>query len=58
LNWPGFCGLCWPRGFWFRIYGYGLHVKLAKGHQMLFSGRYGYRKPLYLLGLRIEWLKR
>lgn len=48
----------WPRdkhgppGFWFRIFGYGLHVKVAKGHRPLFSERYGYVKPpLYIFGL-------
>jgi hypothetical protein len=55
--------MCWRTnvlggaGFWFRVFGYGLHVKLAKGHVPLFSERYGYSKPLYLLGLRIELLK-
>ena len=48
----------WKWGFWFRLFGYGLHVKLAKGHQPLFSERYGYRKVWYIMGLRIEPLKK
>ena len=75
----------WKQGFWFRIKGYGLHVKLAKDHQRIYNGfvypyrsenkgyglhvklakdhqplfseRYGYTKPLYILGLRIEILR-
>jgi len=44
-------------GGWFRIFGYGLHIRSARGYQPLFSERYGYTKPLYLFGLRIEVLK-
>ncbi|MCR4319778.1 MAG: hypothetical protein NUV74_05505 [Candidatus Brocadiaceae bacterium] len=53
-----FCGMAWKWGFWFRIYGRGLHVKISNGHQPLFSERYGYRKCFYLFGLRFEPLKR
>lgn len=42
---------------WFRIKGYGLHVKRSKGHEPFFSERYGYTKALYLLGLRFELLR-
>ncbi|MGL5117550.1 MAG: hypothetical protein ACRC7C_19735 [Beijerinckiaceae bacterium] len=49
--------MCWSRGFSFRVLGYGLHVKLAKGHLPLFSERYGYRHAWYFAGLRIEVLK-
>jgi hypothetical protein len=48
---------CWRRGFWFRIYGYGLCVKLRDGHVPLFSERYGYRKAHYFGPLRIEGLR-
>jgi len=48
----------WRWGFWFRIRGYGLHVSLAKGHQPLFSERYGYTKAWYVAGLRIATLLR
>ena len=47
----------WDKGAWFRDLGYGLHVKLAKGHVVLFSERYGHRKALYLFGLRFELLR-
>jgi hypothetical protein len=47
----------WRWGLWVRICGYGLHIKLAKGHRPLFSERYGHRKALYLFGLRFEVLK-
>ncbi len=45
------------RGFWFRVFGYGLHINLAKHHLPLFSERYGYRKAWYFAGLRVEVLK-
>lgn len=48
---------CWKYGFFFRICGYGLHVKSAKGHRPLFSERHGYTKAWYFLGLRFEILK-
>jgi hypothetical protein len=50
-----FCA--WSRGFWFRLFGYGIHTKIAKGHQPLFSERYGLRKAVYLFGLRFELLR-
>lgn len=43
-------------GVVFRVRGYGLHIKLARGHVKLFSERYGYRKAYYLAGLRLEVL--
>ena len=49
--------MCWRWGFWFRIAGWGLHIKPARGHVKLFSERYGYRRVLYALGLRIEVLE-
>lgn len=49
--------MCWWWGFWFRVLGYGLHVKLSSGHIPLFSERYGYRKAWYFARLRIEVLK-
>lgn len=47
----------WPHGFWFRIFGWGLHVKLARGHEPLFSERYGLRKVWYFAGLRFLFLR-
>lgn len=46
----------WPY-VWFRVCGYGLHFKPAKGHQPLFSERYGYTKAWYLGPVRIALLK-
>lgn len=42
---------------WFRLFGYGLCVESASGHVPLFSERNGYRKALYLFGLRFEVLR-
>ncbi|CAB5212482.1 hypothetical protein UFOVP194_20 [uncultured Caudovirales phage] len=43
--------------FYFRILGYGLHIKPSKNHVKLFSERYGYKKAYYFAGLRFEFLK-
>jgi hypothetical protein len=51
-----FCGCVWRWGFWVRVLGFGVHVKLAKGHVPLFSERNGFRKALYFAGLRFEFL--
>ena len=49
---------CYYQGiFWFRIFGWGLHIRPKKGYVPLFSERYGYTKPLYIGPLRIELLK-
>ena len=45
-------------GFWFRIFGVGLSVEIAKYHKIMFSERAGKTKPLYLFGLRIKYLKK
>lgn len=45
-------------GFWFRIFGAGLSIELAKYHQMMFSERMGKTKPFYIFGLRIKYLKK
>lgn len=65
MSFPVFCGNCWlgsrlevgGAGFWFRVCGYGLHVSTKKRSSALFSERYGFRKALYLFGLRFEVLK-
>lgn len=44
-------------GLWFRVYGYGLHISTRKRIEAMFSERYGYRKALYVFGLRFEVLK-
>lgn len=67
-KYPFFCGASWspkhpelglPRegsGFWFRIYGYGLHFT---NEPKLFSERNGHRKFLPLpFGWRMKLLKR
>ncbi len=46
----------WRWGFWFRIRGWGLHIKPSRNHVKLFSERFGCRRALYVLGLRIEVL--
>lgn len=64
MTWRFFCGMAWAArcggsahsGFWFRIYGYGLHVCTRPRERALFSERYGYAKALYAFGLRLEWL--
>jgi hypothetical protein len=43
--------------FWFRVFGWGLHLSPTRGHFMLFSERYGYRKATYLGPLRVEVLR-
>ena len=42
--------------FWFRICGWGLHLRASKGYIPMFSERYGYTKALYLGPLRIQVL--
>lgn len=44
-------------GFWFRLYGYGLHVCNRARDEALFSERYGFKRALYIFGWRIEVLK-
>lgn len=44
-------------GFFFRVWGYGLHIKRAKGHIPLFSERNGYKKAHYFFGLRFMCLR-
>lgn len=46
-----------PSGFWFRVWGYGLHIMLRAQHRPLFSERYGYVKPLYIGPLRLMALQ-
>lgn len=49
--------MAWDRGFWFRVFGYGLHVKLRAGHVPLFSERYGYVSVAYIGPLRFMALR-
>jgi hypothetical protein len=51
------CAMVWRWGFVVRVFGYGLHVKRAKGYVPLFSERYGYRRAYYFAGLRLEFLR-
>lgn len=44
-------------GLWFRVCGYGLHISTRKQGAALFSEREGYRKALYVFGIRVELLK-
>lgn len=41
-------------GFWFRIFGRGLHVTNAG---TVFSERYGYTKNIRLFGVKVKYLK-
>jgi hypothetical protein len=34
--------------FWFRLFGYGLWIRLRKHHVVLFSERYGHTKVYYI----------
>lgn len=34
--------------FWFRVFGYGLHIKDTTRHALLFSERYGHTKKLLI----------
>lgn len=51
------CGSAAERILWFKVLGYGLHFKPAKGHVPLFSERYGYRKCFYFGPVRVMVLK-
>jgi hypothetical protein len=42
---------------WVRLWGHGVHVSNRARSEAMFSERYGYTRPLYLLGLRFERLK-
>lgn len=44
-------------GFWFRIFGYGLNIKLRSKHIVVFSERYGHRKVHYFGPLVWEMLR-
>lgn len=70
-DWPFFLGMAWRAnlsnalpgnapighsGAWFRIFGYGLHVSTKKRADALFSERNGFRRALYLFGLRFAVL--
>lgn len=47
----------WDSGFWFRLFGYGLMVRVASKNPEMFSERYGYTKVLRVFGLYITALK-
>jgi hypothetical protein len=57
---PLFCWhLCWEpwrRALWFRVRGWGLHICNRKRTDAMFSERYGYRRALYVFGVRFEVL--
>jgi hypothetical protein len=68
-----FCGMRWKAGelygdtqewtpdysgFWFRVLGYGLHISTRQRKDAYFSERNGWRKALYVFGLRFEVLRR
>lgn len=44
----GWCG-------WFRVFGYGLHIK-SPASKALFSERYGHQRWFYLFGWRVRFL--
>jgi len=47
-----YCGI-----LWFRIYGYGLHIRPSKNFVPYFSERNGYTKAYYIGPVRLEILK-
>lgn len=55
-----FSGMRWidegRSGFWFRVFGVGLHVGNRPKSKAMFSERYGYRKAWYCFGWRFEFL--
>lgn len=66
-----FCGMKWrsgdllgdsqpwvpdDSGCWFRVLGYGLHISTRPRSAAYFSERHGFRKALYVFGLRFEVL--
>lgn len=44
-------------GFCFRVFGWGLHVSTKRKEGALFSERYGYVRPLYFFGIRVQVLR-
>lgn len=50
-------GCVWNYGGWFRLYGHGLHIRLASALPTLATERYGYAKAWYLAGLRFMRLR-
>lgn len=46
--------VAWKWGFWFRLFGHGLHVT---SQQPFFSERYGFRRGLRVFGWKFERLK-
>lgn len=40
--------LWWPRGFWFRIFGYGINIHRRSTHRVYFSERYGHNRWYYI----------
>lgn len=56
----GYPSFCYHRSkgyFWFRLFGYGLHVKDSTITPMLFSERNGYTKYLKVGKWKIKILK-
>ena len=58
-----FYGMAWRKrggwtcaGIWFRIYGYGLHVSTRPRSDAMSSERNGFKRALYVFGLRFEVL--
>lgn len=52
-----FCSYKSDKGFWFRVFGYGLNFTQS-WRPMLFSERNGYKKYITLFGWRITWLRK
>ena len=46
----------WKWGFWFRVFGYGIHVRRIESHDPMFSERYGFTTAYYVFGLRLKFL--
>lgn len=48
----------WKWGMWFRVFGYGLHLKDSKYHFKHFAERSGHMKAYYFGRLRVMFLTR
>jgi hypothetical protein len=58
MNIGPFCGHICTQCFWFRAFGYGLSIRLAKYSPRLFSERAGKRKVYgRCIGLAVEFLR-
>lgn len=57
MNKPIICGYLDGDTFWFRIFGYGIHIKDLRKNPMLFSERNNLEKYLHIGHWSIKLLK-